>query len=372
MIRLISVLLEKELAYVVEGDVFYSVDRFEGYGKLSGRNLDDMTAGARVDVDEKKKNPFDFVLWKSSKEGEPWWDSPWGRGRPGWHIECSVMSQRFLGETFDIHGGGEDLIFPHHENEIAQSEGASGKHFSNYWIHNGFIKVESEKMSKSLGNIFSIKDVLKDYHAEVVRLFIVQSHYKSYIDFSDDSLAEARTGMARFYSTLKNINDLLAEEVDFSDISSKTLEGGEAEVYKKIKDLPDKFQEAMDDDFNTPRALGYIFDSVRLINGYIADKGFVPSPEALCVLDRAKDCIREVGKVLGLFLEDPDEYFEVDRKREAHKRGLDIEEIERLIGERREAREARDWEKADSIRDSLAGKGVILKDSPASTTWKIG
>ncbi|TFG37356.1 MAG: cysteine--tRNA ligase, partial [Syntrophobacterales bacterium] len=372
MIRLISVLLEKELAYVVEGDVFYSVDRFEGYGKLSGRNLDDMTAGARVDVDEKKKNPFDFVLWKSSKEGEPWWDSPWGRGRPGWHIECSVMSQRFLGETFDIHGGGEDLIFPHHENEIAQSEGASGKHFSNYWIHNGFIKVESEKMSKSLGNIFSIKDVLKDYHAEVVRLFIVQSHYKSYIDFSDDSLAEARTGMARFYSTLKNINDLLAEEVDFSDISSKPLEGEEAEVYKKIKDLPDKFQEAMDDDFNTPRALGYIVDSVRLINGYLADKGFVASPESLFVLDRAKDCIREVGKVLGLFLEDPDEYFEVDRKREAHKRGLDIEEIELLIGERREARAARDWEKADSIRDSLAGKGVILKDSPASTTWKIG
>jgi cysteinyl-tRNA synthetase len=371
MIRLISTLLEKKLAYIVEGDVFYAIDSFEGYGKLSGRNLDDMMAGARIDVDERKRNPFDFVLWKSSKEGEPWWDSPWGRGRPGWHIECSAMSQRYLGENFDIHGGGEDLIFPHHENEIAQSEGASGKTFANYWIHNGFIKINSEKMSKSLGNIFSIKDVLKNYHPEVVRLFIVQSHYKSYIDYSDDGLAEARTGMERFYSTLKNIDDVLEKEIDFTGVSSKNLAGIDAEVYEKIEELPEKFVEAMDDDFNTARALGYIFDAVRLMNGYLADTSFTPSPESLFVLDTAKGYIREVGKVLGLFLEDPDEYFEVDRKREAHKRGLDIEEIERLIGERREARTAKEWAKADSIRDSLAEKGVVLKDSPTATDWKI-
>jgi cysteinyl-tRNA synthetase len=372
MIRLISTLLEEGLAYVVDGDVFFSVDKFEGYGKLSGRNLDDMQAGARIDVDEKKKNPLDFVLWKASKEGEPWWDSPWGRGRPGWHIECSVMSQRFLGETFDIHGGGEDLIFPHHENEIAQSEGATGKPFARYWMHNGFIKVNSEKMSKSLGNIFTIKDVLKMYHPEVVRLFIVQSHYKSFIDFSDDSLAEARTALERFYSTLKNINNALESTIDFSDITTKNLTGEDVEIFNKIEELPNRFIEAMDEDFNTARAIGHIFDAVRLINGYLAESSFSIAPESLFILDTAKGYIREVGKVLGLFLEDPDEYFLEDRQREAVKRGLDIEEIELLIEERRKARAEKDWKRADEIRDHLASKGVSLKDAPDSTAWKIG
>ena len=186
------------------GDVYYAVEKFKGYGKLSGRNLEEMIAGARVDVSEKKRYPLDFALWKASKEGEPWWDSPWGRGRPGWHIECSIMSQNFLGETFDIHGGGEDLIFPHHENEIAQSEGATGKPLARFWIHNGFVKVSSEKMSKSLGNFFTIKDILKNYHPEVVRLFMLQSHYKGPVDFSSESLAEARMGMERFYATLQS------------------------------------------------------------------------------------------------------------------------------------------------------------------------
>ena len=207
MIRLVETLIEKGLAYGVDGDIYYAVEKFPGYGKLSGRDLEDMLAGARVDVNEKKRNPLDFVLWKASKEGEPWWDSPWGRGRPGWHLECSVMSQRYLGDTFDIHGGGEDLIFPHHENEIAQSEGVTGKPLARYWIHNGFVRVNSEKMSKSLGNFFTIRDILKQYHPEVLRLFLLQSHYRSPVDFSDAALAEARQGMDRFYSTLEALRE---------------------------------------------------------------------------------------------------------------------------------------------------------------------
>ncbi|MBN2283967.1 MAG: cysteine--tRNA ligase [Deltaproteobacteria bacterium] len=371
MIRLVEQLLEKDLAYVVNGDVYFSVDAFKGYGKLSRRNLDDMMAGARVGVDEKKKNPLDFVLWKSSKEGEPWWDSPWGRGRPGWHIECSVMSQRYLGETFDIHGGGEDLIFPHHENEIAQSEGASGKPFARYWIHNGFIRVNNEKMSKSLGNFFTIKDILKLYHPETLRLFVLQSHYRSYIDFSDESLAEARAGMNRFYETLLRVKQLLGGEMDFSAITEKDLEGAEREVYAKVEALDGRFVEAMDDDFNTARAIGYMFDVIRLINGYLDEKKFRPTPASLFVLDKTRSTMHELGKVLGLLLEDPDEYFEKDRTRELLKRGLDREKIESLIRERVEARAARDWQKADEIRATLSEQGIILKDTPTETTWNI-
>jgi len=372
MIRLVNALLENGLAYVVEGDVYFSVEKFEGYGKLSGRNLDDMLAGARIDIDEKKKNPLDFILWKSAKEGEPWWDSPWGRGRPGWHIECSVMSQRFLGETFDIHGGGRDLIFPHHENEIAQAEGATGKPFANYWLHNGFIRVNKEKMSKSLGNIFNMREAMNSYHPEVLRLFMLQSHYRSPVDFSGDSLSEARMGMDRFYETLKKIKDNLGTGTDFSNISPRNLSGKDEEVFGKVNILPEKFVEAMDDDFNTAKAIGYIFDAIRMINGYMADKEFVLTSESLFVLDSARNNVRKVGKVLGLFLEDPDEYFEKDKKREAGKQGLDTEEIERLIEERREARVAKDWARADEIRDILAAKKVVLKDTADSTTWKIG
>ncbi len=370
MIRLIDTLIEKGFAYVVDGDVYYSVEKFGEYGKLSGRGLDDMLAGARIEVDKKKKNPFDFVLWKASKEGEPWWNSPWGRGRPGWHIECSVMSQRFLGDTFDIHGGGEDLIFPHHENEIAQSEGATGKPFAHYWIHNGFIKINNEKMSKSLKNTLTIREILTTCHPEVFRFFVFQSHYKSYIDFSDISIAEARAGVERLYAVLKKIKELLEERVDFSGISENDLSGEDEVMFKKVSMLPDKFKEAMDDDFNTARAIGYIFDTVRLINGYVT-KDFVPTGEALFVLSEAKEQIRSVGKVLGLLLEDPDEYFEKDKKREASKSGLDVEEIERLINERRQARESKDWDRADELRDLLAARGVVLKDTPTLTTWKI-
>ena len=372
MIRLVETLIEKGFAYATNGDVYFSVDAFSGYGKLSGRNLDDMMAGARVQIDEKKRNPLDFALWKASKEGEPWWDSPWGPGRPGWHIECSAMSQRYLGETFDIHGGGEDLIFPHHENEIAQSECATGKPFARYWIHNGFIRVNSEKMSKSLGNIFTIREILDQYHPEVLRFFLLQSHYRSFIDFSDEGLIDARAGMDRCYATLGRIKEALANwRNNGNGITERKLQGADEEMWGKVKALPERFIEAMDDDFNTARAMGHVFDLIRLINGYLDGAEATPKTEALDVLNEARKAIHGTGKVLGLFLEDPDEYFGEDKKREARKRGLDIDEIERLIAERREARATKKWKRADEIRDYLAGKGVVLKDTPAVTTWKI-
>lgn len=372
MIRLVDTLIEKGFAYAAGGDVYFSVNAFPGYGKLSGRNLDDMMAGARVEIGEKKKNPLDFALWKASKPGEPWWESPWGPGRPGWHIECSAMSQRYLGETFDIHGGGEDLIFPHHENEIAQSEGATGKPFARFWIHNGFIRVNSEKMSKSLGNISTIREILDRYDSEVLRLFLLQSHYRSFIDFSDEGLTDARAAMDRCYATLGRIKEALVKHSHKgSAFTEKNLRGADEEMWSKANALPERFVEAMDDDFNTARAMGHIFDLVRVVNTYLDSAGATPGAETLFVLDAAKKAIRETGGVLGLFLEDPDTYFEEDKKREARKRGLDIDEIERLIAERREARAAKRWKRADEIRDYLAGKGVVLKDTPAATTWKI-
>lgn len=371
MIGLIGKLLAKGLAYVVDGDVYFAVERFKDYGKLSGRSLEDMLAGARVDVNEKKQNPLDFALWKASKEGEPWWKSPWGNGRPGWHIECSVMSQKFLGETLDIHGGGEDLIFPHHENEIAQSEGATGETLANYWIHNGFVKINNEKMSKSLGNIFTITDMLKNYHAEVIRLFMLQSHYRSPVDFSDESLSEARLGMERFYTTLKAMKDFTASCEVCNNITPGALSGKHKEVFHQLETLPSKFVEAMDDDFNTARGIGHIFDAVRLLNGYLSESHKSSKADACFVLKYAGQTMTDLGKVLGLFLEDPDAYFRQDTDREARKRGIDVAVIEHLIEERRMARLTKDWKRADEIRQMLAEKNVVLKDSPTSTTWKI-
>lgn len=373
MIEIIGVLMEKGLAYVADGDVYYAVEKFAPYGKLSGRDPADLLAGARVDVNERKRNPLDFALWKASKEGEPWWDSPWGRGRPGWHIECSTMSQRYLGTTFDIHGGGEDLVFPHHENEIAQSEGATGKPFARYWMHNGFVRIDNEKMSKSLGNIFTIAEMLRSYHPEVVRIFMLQSHYRSPVDFSAASLAEARMGMERFYVALQGLNEALAGagEDARNAVDPARLAGREKDLAERIALLPERFAEAMDDDFNTARALGYIFDAVRHVNAYLGETKGKVAPEAAAVLARARTVLRETGAVLGLFREDPDEYFRLDRGREAGKRGIDAAEVERLIAARTAARAAKDWGRADEIRNDLAARGVVLKDSPAGTTWKI-
>jgi len=367
MIRLVATLIEKGLAYAVDSDVYYAVEQFPGYGKLSGRDLSDMLAGARVDVNDKKRNPYDFSLWKASKEGEPWWESPWGHGRPGWHLECSVMSQKYLGDTFDIHGGGEDLVFPHHENEIAQSEGATGKPLARYWVHNGFVQVNSEKMSKSLDNFFTIRDILKQYHPEVLRFFLLQSHYRSPVDFSDAALNEARQGMDRFYSTLKMIHDLLAAGTERVDSAGEPTEK-DRELTDQLQNLRERFTEAMDDDFNTARAIGCLFDTIRLINATLSGKKVEVSP---AVLEQTEKTLREIGAVLGLFIEEPDHYLRLDREREAVKRGLAIAEIEALIAERRSAREAKEWQRADEIRKGLAVRGVILKDTPTATTWTI-
>jgi len=369
MIKLIETLIAKGLAYVMDGDVYYAVNKFYGYGKLSGRSLDDMIAGARVDVNERKHNPLDFALWKASKEGEPWWESPWGKGRPGWHIECSVMSQHLLGETFDIHGGGEDLIFPHHENEIAQSEGSTGKPLANYWMHNGFVRINKEKMSKSLGNFFTIKDMLASYQPEVLRFFMIQTHYRSPADFSGDSLAEARQGLERCYTALKAIKDALAGH-DVPAGMPEPLSGKDEAFYKIVAELPQKFQEAMDDDFNSAKAIGHIFDAVRHINAF-ADKSFAATPAALFVLDEARRNLLEIGNVLGLFLMDPDDYFDRDRTLEVAKRGLDAARIQQLIEERNAARADKDWQKADEIRKTLTEMKVVLKDTPTDTLWKV-
>ncbi len=357
MIRLVTTLLEKGLAYPVEGDIYYSVERFPGYGKLSGRNIEEMLAGARVDVNDKKRNPFDFALWKASREGEPWWESPWGHGRPGWHLECSVMCRRHLGDTFDIHGGGEDLVFPHHENEIAQSEGATGKTLARYWIHNGFVRVNSEKMSKSLGNFFTIRDILRQYHPEVLRLFLLQSHYRSPVDFSDAALSEARQGMNRFYSTLKLLKDI---EAGGTEAATEAAEK-DGEMKAQLLNLRERFREAMDDYFNTARA-------IRLLNTTLAEKK--PGVSRGVLVEAGKTFL-EIGSVLGLFRQEADEYLRQDREREAVKRGLSVAEIERLIAERRAARAAKMWQRADEIRNGLAVQGVILRDGPDATTWRI-
>ena len=372
MIRLIETLLQKDLAYVSGGDVYFSVGNFTEYGKLSGRSLDEMMAGARVDINEKKRNPLDFALWKASKDNEPWWESPWGKGRPGWHIECSVMSQKYLGDTFDIHGGGEDLIFPHHENEMAQSSGASGKPFARYWLHNGFVRVDHEKMSKSLGNFATIRDMLKLYHPEVLRLFILQCHYRSPLDFAETSIHEARLGLERFYALLKSVKDVLSVAPNGDTPPGESFSKPGAEMLNRLQLLKTQFLEAMEDDFNTARAIGYLFDTVRQANNYLElTKKGAPLQEKIVIVREIKEIMTEIGEVLGLFQEDPDMYFSLDRERAAVKRGLDITEIERFLEERNLARVKKEWTKADQIRIDLAARGVTLKDGPSGTTWMI-
>ncbi|MDY6854683.1 MAG: cysteine--tRNA ligase [Thermodesulfobacteriota bacterium] len=372
MIETIEQLFENGYAYQVEGDVFFSVSRFKEYGKLSGRALDEMSAGARIEVDERKENPLDFVLWKASKEGEPSWDSPWGKGRPGWHIECSSMSQRYLGETFDIHGGGKDLIFPHHENEIAQSEGATGRPFVRYWVHNGFVNIDKEKMSKSLGNFFTIKEVLERYHPEVIRLFLLSSHYRSPVDFSDKNIEKTKKGLDRIYSTLKNIDALLASEDRNEGIVPDSLDETESELYERLTQLPRRFEEAMDDDFNTALAIGYIYESVRALNRYISDKqGLKRSAKFLSILNYGRERLKEVSPVLALFIADPKEYFEGQRQKEISDLQIDEGEILRLIEERAGARREKDWPLADDIRDRLLQMGIVLEDGPDGTLWKV-
>ncbi len=364
MIRMVEGLMEKGYAYQTDGDVFFSVEKFKDYGKLSKRSLDQMRAGARVEVDERKGNPLDFALWKASKPGEPAWDSPWGKGRPGWHIECSAMSQGYLRETLDIHGGGKDLIFPHHENEIAQSEGATGKLFARYWIHNGFVNINQEKMSKSLGNILTIREIFNRYHPEVIRLFLLSHHYRSPVDFSDRNLTEAKAGMDRFYSTLQRMGELKGEGI-VSGEGRRSSKKGIRKTVEEVEAFPERFQAAMDDDFNTALALGHFHDLARNLN-FLMEDDRIPAN----LLPSARDYFRRFGDILGLFQCAPGKYFEEQRRRELSRIRIDEAQINRMILERQEARRRKEWKRADEIRESLASMGISLEDGPTGTTWK--
>lgn len=356
IIQFIEKLIKKGFAYQINGDVYYSVENFKEYGKLSGRKLEDMEAGARVEIDERKHNPFDFVLWKSSKPGEPAWESPWGKGRPGWHIECSAMSNEYLGETFDIHGGGKDLNFPHHENEIAQSEAIFGKPFVKYWIHNGFVNIDQEKMSKSLGNFLMIKDVIEIYHPEVVRLFLLSNHYRSPIDFTDKAMDEARSGLDKIYAFLERAEEKIGL------ISDQDV---------KIGDCWQRFSEAMDDDFNSARGIGILFDTVRSTNRLLDQHQDNLSQKIKKTIQSNRSDILKIGNVLGILTEPPKVYFDKKRFQGLEQKSIDPDVIDKMVKEREEARKTKDWEKADQIRKQLDDMNIIIEDRPDGTIWKI-
>ena len=320
--------------------------------------------GHRIEPGEEKEYPMDFALWKASKPGEPAWDSPWGPGRPGWHIECSAMGFKHLGETFDIHAGGKDLIFPHHENEIAQSEAYSGRKFVNYWLHNGFVNINQEKMSKSLGNFFTIRDILNQYDAEVVRLFLLSTHYRSPIDFSDANLKDARAGLDRFYTMKEGIIKFLAGKETPSVKPEEVIEVSDRPLYDKIQSLPQAFEEAMDDDFNTAFAIGLIYDLVRDINKYLAEADKKNQDAAYCVLSSAITSFENVSRTLGIFLRDPEEWFKEGRLADA-KVTIPTEQIEEYIHLRNEARARKDWAEADRIRKILDDGGTLAAASEA-------
>lgn len=341
IIQMIETLIEKGFAYKADNnDVYYSVSKFEGYGKLSGRNLEDLNAGERIAIDSAKQDPLDFVLWKSAKPDEPHWDSPWGKGRPGWHIECSAMSTYHLGSTFDIHGGGHDLQFPHHENEIAQSEACTGEHFANYWMHNGFIRVNEEKMSKSLNNFFTIRDVLKLYKGEEIRYYILTSQYRSPLNYSTEQLDSARSSLERLYTSLRGL----------------ALDGIEPLTNSAHEK---QFHDAMQDDFNTPIALAALFELARETNK-LQQSGDTPSALETGAL------LKKLANILGLLEHDIEDWFKGD----AGNDGLSDDAINQLIEERRKAKQNKNWAEADRIRDTLNEEGIIIEDSADKTTWK--
>ncbi|MEX1307495.1 MAG: cysteine--tRNA ligase [Eubacteriales bacterium] len=333
IIALIQKLIDKGLAYAANGDVYYNTKAFKDYGKLSGQSIDDLESGARIEVNEEKQNPIDFALWKAKKEGEPAWESPWGEGRPGWHIECSAMSMKYLGETIDIHGGGQDLIFPHHENEVAQSEGATGQEFCHYWMHNGYINVDNKKMSKSLGNFFTVRDILAKYDGIVVRFFMLSAHYRSPVNFSDGLLEQAKSALERIKNFKENLNFIIETDKAVADM-------GVAELNKTYSK---KFNDAMDDDLNTADAIGVIFEYIKEIN--VKFENGANANEAKLSLE----LIDTLLDVLGLIVKGTDEI---------------PEEILKLVEERKTARAEKNWAKADEIRDQLTEKGYEVKDTP--------
>jgi cysteinyl-tRNA synthetase len=361
IIQLIEILIKKEFAYVVGADVFFSVESFPDYGKLSSRKIEDMEAGARVEIDTRKKNPFDFALWKSSKPGEPYWESPWGKGRPGWHIECSAMSTKLLGKTIDIHGGGKDLIFPHHENEIAQSEAAFGKPFVKYWVHNGFVNINQEKMSKSLGNFLMVKDVIKICHPEAVRLFLLSNHYRSPIDFTDKVLYEATVALDKIYATKHRIEQEVTPDVVHHTDAEKQEAGTEWS----------RFCDAMDDDFNTAKGVGVLFEAIRSINRLLDNTtGTLSKDEANSIRMYHNDII-QISNILGILGEPAHIYFEDKKNRAVHNASIDPDTVEQLIKDRNTARAEKDWAKADSIRAKLLEMNIVIEDRKDGTIWKV-
>ncbi|MCH8933683.1 MAG: cysteine--tRNA ligase [Nitrospinae bacterium] len=354
MLDMVSSLIEQGKAYEAEGDVYFSVRNFAEYGKLSGHRLDDLKAGARVEPGEHKRDPLDFALWKKSKPGEPSWDSPWGPGRPGWHIECSAMSRHFLGTQFDIHGGGKDLVFPHHENEIAQSQGCSGTPPVKYWLHNGFVNINEEKMSKSLGNFFTIRDILERYHPEVLRLFLLSHHYRGPIDFADSYLNDAEKTLDRFYEFFAAVQEIRGD---------LNIEAGRSQPFIR------KIEEAMNDDFNTAVTLAHMKEELRNLNKAMTDlnkqngdwSGF----------DQAAAALKYACRLLGFLYHEPKDYKARVLATKKETMGLDVSQIEALIEQRKAAREAKDWAKADECRDALTALGVVLEDTAQGTVWKV-
>lgn len=349
IIELIKGLEEKGYAYEIDGDVFFDVSKFKDYGKLSGQNIEELKDGARVKIDERKKEAIDFALWKRAKEGEPSWQSPWGQGRPGWHIECSAMSMRYLGKTFDIHAGGSDLVFPHHENEIAQSEAYNNQQFVRYWMHNGYLYLNNQKMSKSLGNIMKVRDICQKYKGEVIRYFILSAHYRSPLNFSEEQLQQAERSLQRLGNAIFNVKHLLKQ-----DKFKKSKDKDDESILEKRRESEQKFIEAMNDDFNTPVALSQLFGFSREINIYLNSPGLKNKE----VIEETLKFYQELaGKILGILEDfDREESFE--------------QEIEKLIKEREEARKERNWVESDRIRNKLQEKGILLEDTPSGVRWK--
>ncbi len=345
IIEVVKTLEDKGYAYNVNGNVYFRTKKFDGYGKLSHQPLEELEAGARIDIADEKEDPMDFALWKAQKPGEPAWESPWGLGRPGWHIECSAMVNKYLGASIDIHSGGKDLIFPHHENEVAQSECANGCEFANYWMHNGYININNQKMSKSLGNFFTIRDITEKYKPEVVRFFMLSAHYRSPVNFSDELMQQAQSAMDRVYTCIENINFLLKSAVE------RDANAEENELLEALAKAKKRFCDAMDDDLNTADALSAIFDIVSSSNKTVSKDG----DNAKAVLEKVLSTIHEIGDVLGLF----------EEKEEVQGDA----EIEALIEKRNEARKNKDWAEADRIRDELKARNIILKDTPTGVKW---
>ncbi|MDH5542096.1 MAG: cysteine--tRNA ligase [Nitrospinota bacterium] len=355
MIKLIEELVARKLAYESEGDVFFSVRDFPHYGALSKRNLDELEEGARVEVNEAKRDPLDFALWKKAKPGEPKWPSPWGEGRPGWHIECSAMGRDLLGKTFDIHGGGKDLVFPHHENEIAQSHGASGCAPVNYWMHNGFVNINKEKMSKSLGNFFTIKDVISKFDPEAVRYYLLSTHYRSPIDFADPYLAEAERTISRFYSASARAESLL-EDLD--------AEAGIPDDYSE------KLKSAIEDDFNSAAVIALLNEADGNVNR-LCDGFKKKNREGAAKLASELAFFKKICGLLGVLNRDPKEFLESLKEKHLASIGMGADEVLDLIEKRNEARVEKNFHKSDNIRDELASKGIVLNDSPTGTTWTV-